>query len=149
MADVKQFIGQYRFLSNFWLDPIIGPGGLRFEHVEGAYQASKSNSYDDWETIRTQPTPGFAKRAGRKIKMREDWDQVKLTVMKQLLWRKFSPMSALSYKLMEIDGDIQEGNTWHDTFWGIDLRTGQGFNHLGFMLMDIRQGLRTLETHYL
>ena len=33
------------------------------------------------------------------------------------------------------------GNTWGDTCWGVDLRTGQGENHLGRILMKVREEL--------
>ena len=32
-----------------------------------------------------------------------------------------------------------EGNTWHDVYWGVDLCTGEGENHLGKILMAQRQ----------
>ena len=37
------------------------------------------------------------------------------------------------------DAELIEGNTWHDTFWGVDLKTGEGENHLGKILMALRK----------
>ena len=37
---------------------------------------------------------------------------------------------------------LEEGNGWHDTFWGVDLKTGEGENHLGRILMQVREELR-------
>ena len=34
--------------------------------------------------------------------------------------------------------DLQEGNNWNDTYWGVSLRTGNGKNNLGLILMKIR-----------
>jgi predicted NAD-dependent protein-ADP-ribosyltransferase YbiA (DUF1768 family) len=34
-----------------------------------------------------------------------------------------------------------EGNSWGDSFWGVSLDTGMGTNHLGRILMDIRDQL--------
>ncbi|MGM9605038.1 MAG: hypothetical protein ACI3XG_08225 [Faecousia sp.] len=39
-------------------------------------------------------------------------------------------------------GYLEEGNTWHDTFWGVDAKTRDGENHLGRILMRVRQDLR-------
>lgn len=36
---------------------------------------------------------------------------------------------------------IVEGNTWGDAFWGVDSRTGEGENHLGQILMQVRSEL--------
>ena len=40
---------------------------------------------------------------------------------------------------------LEEGNTWHDTFWGVDAKTGEGLNHLGRILMKVRDELREKE----
>ena len=40
------------------------------------------------------------------------------------------------------DAVLIEGNTWGDRFWGVDKRTGKGENHLGLILMDIREELK-------
>ncbi len=34
------------------------------------------------------------------------------------------------------EGEIVERNTWNDTFWGVCK--GKGENHLGILLMEIR-----------
>jgi len=36
---------------------------------------------------------------------------------------------------------IQEGNTWGDTYWGVDLETGEGENNLGKIIMTLRGSL--------
>ena len=36
---------------------------------------------------------------------------------------------------------IQEGNYWNDTFWGVNLKTGEGQNILGKMIMTLRDEL--------
>ena len=37
---------------------------------------------------------------------------------------------------------LVEGNAWHDVFWGVDVRTGEGENHLGRILMAIRNEMQ-------
>ncbi|MBI1313670.1 DUF1768 domain-containing protein [bacterium] len=112
-----------------------------FPTVEHAYQACKSTSALDWDIILNCLTPGAAKKAGRKFHLRADWDEARLSVMERLLWQKFT-QHEFARKLVQIDGKIEEGNNWHDTFWGVDLATGEGFNHLGRLLMKVRDGLR-------
>lgn len=34
---------------------------------------------------------------------------------------------------------ITEGNYWNDKFWGVCLKSNQGQNHLGKLLMNIRE----------
>lgn len=34
---------------------------------------------------------------------------------------------------------LVEGNSFGDTFWGVDARTGKGENHLGKILMKVRE----------
>jgi ribA/ribD-fused uncharacterized protein len=151
-TNALRFIGRYRFLSNFWLCEISVPFAIAhrpqrvitFPSVEHAYQALKSADPADWEFIRLQKTPGHAKRAGRSLTLRPGFEEQKLAIMQRLLHQKFSHGSSLGIQLAQIDGVIQEGNTWHDTFWGIDLMTGEGSNHLGRLLMTIRDELRRL-----
>ena len=61
---------------------------------------------------------GLAKRAGRKLKLREDWEMVKISIMRRFLMQKFS-YNSFKTKLLET-GDvlIVEGNYWHDNYWG-------------------------------
>ncbi len=72
---ILQFQGKYRFLSNFWNCPLsIKLGEYRFSNVECAYQAAKCIH----EPMRLQfinVLPGEAKRLGRKVTMRKDWDK--------------------------------------------------------------------------
>ena len=63
--------------------------------------------------------------------------------MKQLIFRKFHSNPSLIEKLLTTkDATLIEGNTWGDTFWGMDTRKG-GENHLGIILMDVRDMLES------
>lgn len=144
---IDSFTGDYRFLSNFHPVEIVGPGDKVYRSVEHAYQASKSVTAADWDMILACATPGMAKKAGRKLKLRDNWDGVKVKVMRRLLEQKFAPGSDLAAQLLATsDAELQEGNNWNDTFWGVDSRTGEGFNHLGRLLMEVRNELRPKQT---
>lgn len=70
-----------------------------------------------------------------------DFDLIKVEIMRDLLEQKFYPGSDLAGQLMSTGFvDIIEGNTWGDTFWGVCR--GKGENHLGKLLMKIRENLQ-------
>jgi ribA/ribD-fused uncharacterized protein len=140
-ARITSFSGPYRFLSNFF--PI--DGGLEYEGrlyptLEHAFAAAKSLDAATREVIATAPTPGAAKRAGRKVVLRSDWETVKLSVMADLLARKFSREPFASALLETGEAEIIEGNNWGDVFWGVCA--GCGTNYLGQLLMEQRARLR-------
>ena len=136
---ITEFSGPYRFLSNFWMVP-IKIGVLTFASVEHAYQAAKSLDPEDWYAIQRCESAAHAKRAGQKVKLRPDWDDVKIDAMRQLCIAKFTQHSELTHLLVETgDQELIEGNTWGDTFWGVC--NGVGENHLGKILMHIRSQL--------
>ena len=93
-------------------------------------------------------TAGQAKRLGQVIILRDDWtnDNVKISVMYAVLLDKFTRHQDLRKQLIATSpNELIEGNTWNDTFWGVC--DGKGKNHLGKLLMSIRQEiiLQTLE----
>jgi len=128
-----QFRGKYGFLSNFYSCSVI-LDGVTYPSVENAYQAAKTVSKHDRERIR-QCSPSAAKQLGRRVKMRPDFNR--LAVMESLLRSKFSN-PALAAQLKAVKGEIVEENTWGDRFWGV---CGTGQNHLGRLLMAIRDSL--------
>lgn len=139
MTTIDSFTGDYRFLSNFYPCHYVYLDHAAYPSVEHAYQAAKS--LDDkvrrWFYKSPLPTAGEAKKMGRKLTLRSDWEGVKLSVMEGLLRQKFN-QPELKEKLLETgDATLVEGNTWGDTFFGVDKRKG-GHNHLGKLLMKIR-----------
>ena len=56
---------------------------------------------------------------------------------------KFTQNEDLKWRLIATgDAYLEEGNTWHDTCWGVDAKTGVGENHLGKILMKVRSELQ-------
>lgn len=139
---IAEFQNEYRFLSNFFPCRIDWEG-ITYPSVEHAYQASKTLDQKERRQITNLPTPGKAKRAGQKLKIRPDWEEVKIPVMESLVCQKFTRHSSLKRLLLATENqEIQEGNTWNDTFWGISLSTSEGRNELGKILMRVRRELR-------
>ena len=134
---IKEFRDEFSFLSNFY--PVkIAYGSCTFDSVEAAFQAIKSK---DW-TVRKQfegLSPSAAKALGRRIALREDWKDIRLKVMEYLVREKFKNEFLREKLLSTGDAVLVEGNYWNDKFWGVDLRTNQGENHLGKILMKVRE----------
>ena len=146
MFDVKSrtkingFSGEYRWLSNFWMAPITF-ADWTFPSSEHAYQAAKSENPREWQYIAGLRTAGQAKRAGRDVTLRNDWNTVRLEVMEHIQRAKYYQHQNLR-DLLIATGDLKiiEKNTWGDTFWGVC--NYQGENHLGKIIMKIREELR-------
>jgi len=144
---IKEFQGEYRYLSNFYPCEIEYEG-IIFDSVEKAYQSAKTNDPKLREEISLLDSPGKAKRffRNRKKDVREDWHEVKYSIMRDLLHKKFVENDYFLRKLLSTgNSDIQEGNFWGDKEWGVDLKTGEGKNILGKMIMEIRKEIREEE----
>lgn len=138
---IDKFDGEYSFLSNFYNSTII-IGGINYPTVEHAFQAQKTFSNKERLVIANSTTPGIAKRRGRQVTLRKDWEQVKDSVMEFCLRKKFTGHLDLQKKLLETgDAILIEGNTWGDTYWG--MCAGVGKNKLGQLLMKIREEIIT------
>lgn len=127
---------QYKWLSNFWLAD-VEYDGVVYPSTEHAYQAAKTKILEQREEIRSAKTCSQAKRLGQTVTMRADWEDIKIGVMHDLVRQKFTKHPALKEKLI-LTGrhHLVEGNTWKDKFWGVC--DGEGENHLGRILMDVR-----------
>jgi ribA/ribD-fused uncharacterized protein len=136
---ITSFSGEYRFLSNFW-PAKVSYMDLDFPTVEHAFVAAKSDDPAFWRTVQQIPTPGSAKKLGRSVKLRDNWEQARVIVMHGLLQQKFHD-NPLRTKLLETRHVwLEEGNTWGDTFWGVC--NGVGENMLGKLLMLVREEVR-------
>jgi ribA/ribD-fused uncharacterized protein len=134
---IKQFQGEYRLLSNFY-PAEIKFGEEVYSTVEHAFQAAKTANPTQRTIIRRAPTPASAKWWGKQVDLHPDWEEIKVDVMTELVRKKFQ-IPRLRYLLLETgDRELQEGNWWGDRCWGVDLKTGQGDNRLGKILMKIR-----------
>lgn len=140
-AVITEFQGPYRFLSNFAPVHVV-LDGESYPSVEHAYQAAKTMNLDERRRVQQCLRPGDAKRLGRTLTLRPDWEVVKLDMMQCLLMLKFSQPRFRAQLLATGDAILQEGNRWGDEFWGVNLRTGRGANHLGRLLMQIRDTAR-------
>ncbi|HEX2239263.1 MAG TPA: NADAR family protein [Gammaproteobacteria bacterium] len=139
---ISAFTGTFRFLSNFYPATAEYAGTL-YPTAEHAYQAAKSLDPDvrrHFAMGGIYTTPGQAKRAGRRIALRGDWEQVKVEIMRAVLRSKFTRSHVLRIKLLDTyPAELIEGNHWNDRYWGVC--NGRGENMLGKLLMELRADL--------
>lgn len=139
IIDSFTLVSGYGFLSNFHTSTVT-LDGKKYPSVEHAYQASKTSDGSARELIRKTKSPGDAKKLGRALQIRPDWEEVKIDLMRGLIREKFqSPF--LAHELLKTgDAELVYGNTWNDRFWGVCR--GTGLNWLGRILMEVRAALQ-------
>lgn len=139
------FRDSFGFLSNF--EPCdIEYEGILYPSVEHAYQAQKTLDISKRKRVSELKSPAAAKTMGRGFKLRDDWEDIKLSVMYECLKKKFASGSLLSEMLLATeDVLLEEGNMWHDCVFGIchcKSCGSIGSNMLGKLLMKIRNELK-------
>jgi len=137
---IDSFKGEWNFLSNFYPAKVVYEG-IEYPTAEHAFQAAKSPWAAERITIAGASLPSKAKQLGRRVSLRSGWENIKLQVMKDIVRAKFAQNADLQIMLMLGTGDAEliEGNDWGDEFWGVC--NGKGENHLGKILMEIREEL--------
>ena len=125
----------YNWFSNMEPDPIT-IDNITYPSVENYYQSQKTLDLTERRQFETC-NPGYSKKLGKSIKLRNDWEQIKFDVMEKALKIKFALGTSWYTKLKETEGEIVEWNNWNDKIWGKTL-DGIGENHLGKILMKIR-----------
>lgn len=96
-------------------------------------------------TMSVCPSAKDAKYCGRRLPLRKDWEQVKISVMKTIVKDKFIRNMAYKADIQKLlldtgDAYLEEGNSHGDRFWG--TVKGEGQNWLGKILMEVREEIR-------
>lgn len=139
---INSFSEKYFFLSNFYPSKIEFDGRI-YPTVEHAFQAAKTLNKKERQLIQMEFSPAGAKRLGRNVLLRSDWEDIKISIMQELVTKKFQDESLKEKLLQTYNEELIEGNHWRDTFWGVC--NGVGENHLGKILMKVRNQLRSQE----
>jgi len=167
---VAEFRGANRLFSNMFRAPVAWGDEVSAVRLwacnELPYVLAKTRSPEERARgiavferaeAREPDEAGMAvRRWGRRLTLRPDWDRVKRDVMLALVRDKFARNPALGEALLSTgEGLIEEGNTWGDIYWGIarravparGIRVGDGENHLGRIMMQVRAEFRRGERH--
>ena len=143
---IDSFSGENAFLSNF-CDALTDYEGITYMSSEAAFQAAKTLNITERRRI-AKMTPSEAKKAGRNLKLRPDWEEVKDRVMYDVCLAKFGMDRPYIRRTLLATGDkeLVEGNTWHDNYWGNCIcdkcKNIPGRNQLGKTLMKLREDIR-------
>lgn len=136
MGDVLRFNARDPY-SNFY-PRRIKLDGKWYATVEHYFQACKAANRADHERVRSTDTPAAARRLGRRIKLRKDWESIKEAVMHRGVLAKFEQHADLRQALLETTPrPLVEYAPW-DSYWG-DGGDGRGQNRLGKILMQVRE----------
>ena len=142
---INVFEGEFAFLSNFYPSP-IKKDGIEYPTVEHFFQAAKTTDLKTKKAIAGADTPGKAKRMGRSVDLRPDWEKIKVDVMRLGLVLKFQNPDLKEKLLATGDEELIEGNWWHDNTWGncycVKCSRISGRNLLGMLLMELRKELQ-------
>ncbi|MBW4614657.1 MAG: DUF1768 domain-containing protein [Desmonostoc vinosum HA7617-LM4] len=137
----------YGCFSNF------SPHGIQIEGtywatVEHYYQAQKFVGSMDAviiPVIHAAATPEEAAALGRCTtrQLRRDWDLVKTQVMRAAVLKKFLAHTEIKEVLLTTGDEVLVENSPTDYFWGCGS-DHTGHNHLGKILMSVREEIRKL-----
>lgn len=144
------FRGELAFLSNFHEQGFYCEALSReVPTSEHAFMALKTVDPAQQAHILEAATPGEAKRRGRGVTLRPDWDAgARVWAMRTVLDSKFAVPDLRERLLATGTTKLVEVNEWHDQFWGdcwCPSHVGNpGVNMLGELLMSLRTELRNL-----
>ena len=133
--------GKYRSFSN-WYNRSFIYKGITWATSEHALMSEKNPKDKKYQKKLIKSTdPGEAKRLGRKVKLRPDWDKVKLNIMIDILYAKFSQNPDLA-KLLLDTGNRPIHENCRDKWWGGGPNFPGGRDFLGIALKAVRKKLK-------
>ena len=134
---ITSFKGEYDFLNNRFGCSFIWEG-IKFNNVDTAFQASKFGNEAERKLFSRQSTEKAAMKGGQ-ITPSPEWEERKLETMMSIQIAKFTQNPSLMKRLIATGSSkIINGNNKKETYWGVDLYSWKGENHLGKILMTIR-----------
>lgn len=135
---IEEFRGSYEYMSNFYPCSIEFKG-LMYKNAEAAYQAQKCKNEED--KLRFTEYSGMqAHVEGRKVDIVDNWNDIKVSIMQDVIRAKFTQDDWCKKRLMALQPGtlIINGNNKGDMFWGMDAKTKEGPNLLGMCIMKVR-----------
>ena len=137
-------IDEYFEFSNFYPRSII-IDNIEWKTSEHYYQAQKFQYELDRDIIRRAVTPKEAFLLSRSLDSKhvENWNAIRVSIMKQVLYIKFTTHQDLNTILLNTENRLIQEKSSVDDFWGIGS-DGQGKNMMGMLLMELRETLQNL-----
>lgn len=108
---ITSFEGKYSFLSNFYACQ-TKYHNVKYPTSEHAYQAAKTSNPIQREAIKNTDTPDDAKRVGRRVEIKSNWDEIKDEVMYEIVSNKFKNKRMQAKLLATENEQLVEGNYW-------------------------------------
>ena len=134
---INRFKGEYDFLSNRYPCRVRWEG-LEYCSAEVAFQASKCKDEKERKVFAGCSTDKAVLK-GKDLMPYAGWKESQINIMESILQAKFEQPPVLMQKLVETGNRVLlNGNNKQESFWGIDLYSWIGENHLGRILMNIR-----------
>jgi len=134
---ISSFKGEYDFLNNRYGCSFVWQG-IRYNNVESAFHASKYTDESE-RKILSRMSADKAVKKSMDFTPSAEWEDCKLNTMESIIMAKFAQNPSLKKSLIETDNRILiNGNNKHETYWGVDLYSWIGENHIGKILMTIR-----------
>lgn len=142
MIEIPYYESSGFVFSNFSPHSVV-INDVQYPTVEHAFHAQKFADPTLKERIRTCTSPLAAWEMARDLKShrRDDWADIKLSIMKELLSARVTQHEEVKVALLATrEEDIIEINP-NDDFWGSGPE-GNGQNQTGVILMSIRSNLQ-------
>ncbi len=132
----------YGEFSNFSGFPVYVDGEW-WSTSEHYFQAMKYETEELRNWVQFAPGPMAAANRGRdpKFPKRADWEEVKIGFMEKALMDKYTRHEVLGELLLSTGKSHIFEHTKNDCYWG-DCGDRTGKNHLGLLLMKVRDSLR-------
>ena len=146
MEDILTFTTEdTRWLSNMTYVN-IEYNGLIYPSTENFYQAMKYKSQSTRKlisTLKPHESKGYSRN---NLMTNEKFEERKLDIMLYAQRKKYS-QEPFKSKLLSTGGcPLEEGNWWGDKFWGVDIKTREGENYLGKIIMQVREELKSVNS---
>ena len=143
---IDQFSGEFAFLANDYPAPVVYEGVV-YSTAEHAYQAAKTENLDQRRSIQAAATAVEARTRGASVTLRPNWHTVSLRILEEILRDKFMRNPELYARLLEtgtarlVNGN-DAGDLWYGCIWNSAMARWIGKNHLGRILMRLRDEFR-------
>lgn len=140
---IKDWVDSQKYCLNWFsnmalLDEPIIYRGVKYWSVENFYQSCKVPKNDlETRNYIARLSPQKSKSYARNNNLSYSSDSLKLQAMEFALRRKFS-QPKWKERLLSCEEEAVEYNNWKDSYWGVDIFTGKGKNHLGQIIQKIK-----------